>query len=154
MAVQCSPVQCGLGRVMMSTVIDPHLIVLCISKAGQHLRTTVWGADLSAQPGLKLPSGNPSNSSYVHSHIWKGGRTCGPWGFACDVGQEERDSAPFYQDKPFKENPSHDILYCTDRYHQEHVDTDLIFCIVTLKLFFFKTSVQSTVRYWLHYMNI
>lgn len=62
-------VQCGLKTVMMSTAIDPHLTVLCISKAGQHLRTTVRGADLSARPGLKLPSGNPSNSSYVHSHI-------------------------------------------------------------------------------------
>lgn len=59
----------GPRRKMMSTAIDPHLAVLCISKVGQHLRTTVQGSDLSAQPGLKLPSGNPSNSSYVHSHI-------------------------------------------------------------------------------------
>lgn len=61
--------QCGPERVMMSTPIDPHIIVFCISKAGQHLRTTVQGADLLAQSGLKLPPGNPSNSSYVHSHI-------------------------------------------------------------------------------------
>lgn len=67
--VQLSLVQCGLEGLMMSTAIDPHLIVLRVSKAGQHLRTTVQGADLSAQPGLKLPSGNPSNSSYVHPHI-------------------------------------------------------------------------------------
>lgn len=61
--------QCVPEREMMSTAIDPRLTVFCISKAGQHLRTTVRGADLSARPGLKLPSGNPSNSSYVHSHI-------------------------------------------------------------------------------------
>lgn len=55
----------------MSTAIDPHLSVLCISKAGQHLKAAAaGGADLSAQPGLKFePSGNPSNGSYVQSHI-------------------------------------------------------------------------------------
>lgn len=56
---------------MMSTAIDPHLSVLCISKASQHLKAaTAGGADLSAQPGLKFwPSGNPSNGSYVQSRI-------------------------------------------------------------------------------------
>ncbi len=119
--MQCIPVQCGgLKTVMMSTAIDPHLTVLCISKAGQHLRSAVQGADLSARPGLKLPSGNPSNSSYVHSHIWKGGRTRGPQGFACDVGQKEQDCAPFYQGKLFKESPSRHTL-CSVKYHREHV---------------------------------
>lgn len=58
---------------MMSTGIDPRLSVLCISKAGQHLRAAAaGGSDLSAQPGLKFqPSGNPSNGSYVQSHIKK-----------------------------------------------------------------------------------
>lgn len=35
------PVHCGPQGVMMSTAIDPHLIVVCNSKAGHHLRTTV-----------------------------------------------------------------------------------------------------------------
>lgn len=53
--VQCEPKQSSLKTAMMSTAIDPHLIVFCISKAGKHLRSTVRGADLSAQLGLKLP---------------------------------------------------------------------------------------------------
>lgn len=65
--------QSGLKTAMMSTGIDPRLSVLCISKAGQHLRAAAaGGSDLSAQPGLKFqPSGNPSNGSYVQSHIKK-----------------------------------------------------------------------------------
>lgn len=127
---------------MMSTAIDPHLIVLCISKAGQHLRATVRGADLSAQPGLKLPSGNPSNSSYAHSHIWKGGRTRGPQGFACDVAQEDQVCGSILSGAAVqgKSQRQHN---CTQG------DTILIvcvwipyFCIVTL-IGLFKASVHS-----------
>lgn len=31
---------------MMSNIIDPHPLVLCISKSGQHLRMAFWVADL------------------------------------------------------------------------------------------------------------
>lgn len=126
----------------MSTAIDPHLIVLCISKSAQHLRTTVRRADLSTQPGLKLPSGNPSNSSYVHSHIWKGGRTRRPQGFACEVGQAEQACAPFYQEGPFKEKPEtwHTVA---SKYYLDHGCMALTFYIVILKITF-ETSIPST----------
>lgn len=32
-------------------------------------------------------------------------------GFMCDVSQEEPMCLPFYQEKPFEENPNHNILH-------------------------------------------
>lgn len=115
-------VQCGLKTVMMSTAIDPHLTVLCISKAGQHLRTTVRGSDLSARPGLKLPSGNPSNSSYVHSHIWKGSRTRGPQGVS-PVMWARRNRAVHHFVRSSCSGKTPVITHCTRR------DTILIMCV-------------------------
>lgn len=132
-------------RVVMSTAIDPHLIVLCISKAGQHLRTTVRGADLSARPGLKPPSGNPSNSSLrALSHLkrWQDLRTSG--GSLVMWAGRSRAALHFIRRKLFKENPSRNTLYST-RYHLERVRTGLTLCIVTL-CWLFKAE-HSTIPY-------
>ena len=99
-----------------------RLTALCISKTGQHLRTTVRGADLSARPGLKLPSGNPSNSSYVHAHIWKGGRTRGPRGVLLWCGPGRSGTTGLCSSlKSRRKTPSHHNTLYSLRYHLERV---------------------------------
>lgn len=72
------------GWMMMSNIIDPHPLVLCISKSGQHLRRSVWRADLwasSRQLILQIAC------AYALT-FEKGAWAPGPAGSASDVRQQ------------------------------------------------------------------